>query len=216
MSYLQVIYKACTAADIGFLWSRICTQVENTSDIMLKQFRNVSIITIETGQELVHFYSEDSIMDAPTSNARHKNKSKVIKLTAKLQRHLWNVRPCDNNKHIPGKLSVCKGLPMMIRLNSAMELAMTKGQECTVHSWVEATGSRGQKILETLFITLSSPPQDVKVPGLPLNVVSLICTSQAITSYLSDDSSISISRSQVKIIPNFAMMDYCLQGKPDL
>ncbi|SJL08155.1 uncharacterized protein ARMOST_11518 [Armillaria ostoyae] len=121
--------------------------------------------------------------------------------------------PCDNNKHIPGKLSLCKGLPMMIHLNSATELSITKGQECTVHSWAEAIGSRGQKILETLFVTMSNPPQDVNVPGLPVNVVPLVRTSQAITCYLVDDSSININRSQVEIIPNFAMTDYCSQGK---
>ncbi|PBK94526.1 hypothetical protein ARMGADRAFT_1045787 [Armillaria gallica] len=180
-------YKACTVADIGFL-----------------EFRNVSIITrlniykdefncigmeqfaAKTGQELVHFYSENFMTDAPVSSARCKNKSKVIKLTAKLQCHMWNTQLCDNNKHIPGRLSLCKGLPMMIRLNSATELAMTKGQDCTVHSWVEAT--------ETLFMKLSNPPQDVSIPGLPINVVPLICTLQTITCYFADNSSISKTR----------------------
>ncbi len=224
-------YKACTVADIGFLCSRVCTRSANTPDISSKDFRNVSIITglnihkdefnrigtdrfaAETVQELVHFYSEDSMSDTPVSSARRKKKSKAIKLTARLQRHLWNSRPCDNNKHVPGKLSICKGLPMMIRLNSATELSITKGQECTVHSWVEGIGSRGQKIIETLFVTLSNPPQDVSIPGLPVNVVPLIRTLQAITCYLADDSSININRSQVEIIPNFAMTDYCSQGK---
>ena len=38
-------YKACTAADIGFLHSRVCTRSEETPDISSKDFRNVSIIT---------------------------------------------------------------------------------------------------------------------------------------------------------------------------
>ncbi len=80
--------------------------MENTPDITSKQFRNISIITslnihkdefnhigteqftAETGQEIVHFYSKDSMTDTPASNARHKNKLKVIKLTAKLQHYL--------------------------------------------------------------------------------------------------------------------------------
>ncbi len=41
----------------------------------------------------------------------------------------------------------------------------------------------------------------------------IVLESQTITCYLADDSSISINRSQVEIIPNFAMTDYCSQGK---
>ncbi|KAK0197649.1 hypothetical protein F5146DRAFT_1130516 [Armillaria mellea] len=104
----------------------------------------------------------------------------------------------------------------MIRLNAATELCIAKGQEGTVHSWVEGIGNRGQRVLETLFVRLSSPPKDVKFDNLPPNVVPLTRTSSAILCSLPDDSSISINRSQVEIIPNFSMTDYCSQGKTRL
>ncbi|SJL18287.1 uncharacterized protein ARMOST_21872 [Armillaria ostoyae] len=224
-------YKACTAADISFLRSRVCNTRPGAPDITSAQFRNTSIITglnvhkdefnrigsvrfaVETGQELTHFYSDDSITDAPASSARTKKKAKTVKLTGHLQRQLWESKPSDTNKHIPGKLSICKGLPMMIRYNMATELSITKGQECTVYSWVEGIGSVGQPVLETLFVRLINPPSSVSIPGLPENVVPLVRSSQSVTCFLPDDSTLSINRTQIEIIPNFAMTDYCSQGK---
>ncbi len=74
-------YKACTADDITLLTSRVCGASADSPNINEKPFRNVSIITglnvhkdefnqletlqfaQETNQELVHFYSEDSISE---------------------------------------------------------------------------------------------------------------------------------------------------------
>ncbi len=224
-------YKMCTVADIGFLRTRICNISNKSPDILSASFRNVSIITglnvhkdefnrigsirfaAETGQELTDFYSDDTISDAPTSTARNNKQSTVNRLSGRMQRILWEARPSDNNKHISGKLSLCKGLPVMIRLNSATELCITKGQEGTVHSWVEGVGNKGQRVLETLFVRISNPPRNVTIAELPENVVPLIRTSSAITCSLPDDSNLSINRSQVEVIPNFAMTDYCSQGK---
>ncbi|PBK62522.1 hypothetical protein ARMSODRAFT_895513 [Armillaria solidipes] len=104
-------------------------------------------------------------------------------------------------------------MPVMIRVNSATELCITKGQEGTVHSWQETVGSRGQRMLSVLFVTLVNPPTKVKIPGLPVNVVPLLRTSITINCSLPDDTSIRISRSQVEILHNFAMTDYSSQGK---
>ncbi len=101
----------------------------------------------------------------------------------------------------------------MIHLNSATELGITKGQEGYVYSWEESTGSRSQKILDILFVRLASPPEPIHIPGLPVNVVPLLRTSSAISCMLRDDTKININRSQVEIMPNFAMTDYCSQGK---
>ncbi|KAF8809213.1 hypothetical protein BYT27DRAFT_7094604 [Phlegmacium glaucopus] len=72
-------YKACTPDDIAFLRSRISSEIEGRSSANEKQFRNVSVITTlnlpkdvindlgsqrfaaETGQELMTFYSEDTV-----------------------------------------------------------------------------------------------------------------------------------------------------------
>ena len=45
-----------------------------------------------------------------------------------MQDALWNLRH-SASEHIPGKISLCIGLPVMIRNNDATELCITKGQE---------------------------------------------------------------------------------------
>ncbi|KAK0430069.1 hypothetical protein EV421DRAFT_1722043, partial [Armillaria borealis] len=223
-------YRACTSDDIAFLSKRVCGSSMSAPDITSPMYRNVSIITglnihkdayncigsdrfaQETNQELVNFYSDDTI--AETAMVRkHVKQKKVTALSPQIQIELWNAYPSTNNKHIPGKLSLCKGLPVMIWLNSATELGITKGQEATIYAWEESTGSHGQKILETLFVKLISPPSAICIPGLPENVVPLLCTSSFITCILQDDTKININRSQVEVMPNFAMTDYCSQGK---
>ena len=68
-------------------------------------------------------------------------------------------------------------------------------------------------MLDTLFVELSNPPFPVKLDDLPLNVIPLTRTSVTTCCRLPDDSSLSISRSQVEVHPNFAMTDYASQGK---
>ncbi|PBK90546.1 hypothetical protein ARMGADRAFT_1046900 [Armillaria gallica] len=209
-------YKACTADDITLLTSRVCGASADSPNINEKPFRNVSIITglnvhkdefnrlgtlrfaQETNQELVHFYSEDSISEVSSvAHCKQVQRNKSTSLTPQIQIELWNSPPSTNNKHIPG-------LSVMIHLNSATELEITKGQEGYVYSWEESTGSR------------TSPPEQIHIPGLPVNVVPLLRTSSAISCMLHDDTKININRSQVEIMPNFAMTDYCSQGKTQI
>jgi hypothetical protein len=53
----------------------------------------------------------------------------------------------------------------------------------------------------------------VKLDGLPLNVVPLTRTSVTTSCRLPDDTSLTVSRSQVEAMQNFAMTDYASQGK---
>ncbi|KAF8872047.1 hypothetical protein BD779DRAFT_1386038, partial [Infundibulicybe gibba] len=105
------------------------------------------------------------------------------------------------------------GMPVMIRTNSATELCITRGQEGWVYGWQAEVGSRGQNVLGVLFVKLANPPQSVKFDGLPENVVPLLRTSTTTLCNLPDDSTISVTRSQVEVLPNFAMTDYASQGK---
>ena len=234
-------YKACTPNDIAFLRSCISSDLEGRHSVKEKQFRNVSIITTlnlpkdvinnlgsqrfaaETGQDLIDFYSEDTVSSTDervlsTSKKRSfsqfKNKQTHIpSLSMNLQQTLWDLLPCNNTKNIPGKLSLCRGLPVIIRLNSATELCITKGQEATVYDWQATQGSKGQLMLDTLFVKLVNPPQNVQLENLPLNIVPLTRTITNTQCVLPSDETINISRSQVEILPNFAMTDYTSQGK---
>ena len=238
-------YKACTPDDVAFLRSRISSLIEGRPSVNEKQFRNVSVITTlnlpkdvindlgsqrfaaETGQELINFYSEDtvnlksslagsqekrSIKKNMSTNSR-KKKVQVPSLSPALQQIVWDLPPSSNTKNIPGKLSLCRGLPVIIRLNSATELCMTKGQDAVVYDWQATVGSRGQCMLDTLFVKLINPPQTVQLDGLPENVVPLTRTITSTQCLLPNDATVNISRSQVEVLPNFAITDYTSQGK---
>ena len=232
-------YKACTPADIAFLRSRVPSGLPGRSHVNEKQFRNVSIITnlnsqkdeinrlgcerfaAETKQSLVDFYSIDTVPidDSEEDGDKRKiyrGRRRAVKngiIPDEIQEILWEQPACANTKLIPGKLSLCIGLPIMIRNNTATEMCMTKGQEAIVYGWRSHKGQKDKDILDTLFVELISPPTPIKLDGLPLNVVPLTRTSVTTSCRLTDDTSISVSRSQVEALPNFAMTDYASQGK---
>ncbi|KAF8811803.1 hypothetical protein BYT27DRAFT_7019230, partial [Phlegmacium glaucopus] len=93
---------------------------------------------------------------------------------------------------------------------------ITKGQDATVYDWQTVQGSRGQCMLDTLFVKLVNPPQSVQLEDLPLNVVPLTRTITNTQCLLPSDETINISRSQVEVLPNFSMTDYTSQGKTRL
>jgi hypothetical protein len=62
-------------------------------------------------------------------------------------------------------------------------------------------------------VELQNPPKPIEIDGLPLNVIPLTRTSCSVVCSLPDDQLITLSRSQVEVLPNFAMTDYSSQGK---
>lgn len=230
-------YAACTKDDITFLRSRIAGNKENQPKLYHKDVKNVSIITAlnsqkdrinelgckrfadETNQELTDFYSIDKLgasFDPATlkklNRSGKKSKQANTIIQPRYQEMLWNLKHSASD-HIPGKLSLCTDLPVMIKNNEATELCITKGQEGFVVGWQEASGPNGQRILDTLFVKLDNPEKIIQLPGLPENVVPLVKTSKCITCVAPNNDHISINRSQVSILPNFAMTDYASQGK---
>ena len=227
-------YKDCTPKDILFLRSRITSQVGKVS-ICSPEFRNISIITAmnvqkdeinrlgclrfaqETKQKLTHFFSEDSLNTSNVLVSQTQKKKKPTRrltcISDRLQQILWNLSHSSSSKHVAGKLSLCIGLPIIIKCNAATELCITNSQEATVMGWQSKYGKRGQQMLDTLFVKLQNPPYNVNLDDLPENVVPLTCTTNTITCKLPDDGNLSISRTQVEILPNFAMTDFASQGK---
>ena len=226
-------YKDCTPEDIQFLRSRITSVLPGKPSISDEKFRNVSVITAkncqkdeinrlgcikfaqETGQDLTVFYSEDTLKDKNDEKKSHNKRptKKITTISADLQNIIWDLPHSSGDKHVPGKLSLCLGLPVIIKCNVATELCITNGQEGIVVGWQSTKGSRNQLLLDTLFIELINPPRIISLKGLPENVIPLSRTLNNITSKLPDDSNIHISRSQVEILPNFAMTDFASQGK---
>jgi hypothetical protein len=212
-------YKACTQADIAFLNTLVSSKLKGRSHITEPQFRSVSIITAlnsqkdeinhlgslrfaaESKQELQHFLSLDTIPSDESGDndhqnhvsGKHKRIMKHMKIPSKIQKALWEQPACANTKWIPPKLSLCVGMPIMIRLNSATELCITKGQEAHIYSWQSSIGSDNTNILDTLFVKLIDPPTTIQLKGLPLNVVPLTRTTVSTNCRLPDDSYLMVS-----------------------
>ncbi|KAF5348958.1 hypothetical protein D9758_014201 [Tetrapyrgos nigripes] len=230
-------YKQCTAEDITLLRSLISDPSNESRSIDNPRFWNTSIIltynkhkdvanelgtkrfAAETGQMLAHFFSEDEevVFDELPSKThdrkRKQRKATKHKINDEVQQQLWKQSPSTNNMQIPATLSLCKGLPVMIRFNGATELCITKGQEGTVHGWQAGKGRHGQLVLKVLYVKLEKPSTDVQFKDLPLNVVPITPNTRRINCKLPDDRIIQISRTQVEVLPNFAMTDFASQGK---
>ena len=227
-------YKSCTLEDIIFLRSRISSKLPNKPCVTDENFRDISIITAknihkdeinrvgalrfaqETGQTLTDFYSEDNPKIRENNISKSTSRSKILnikEISNEMQEILWNQLPSTTDKHIAGKLSLCIGLPIMIRHNFATELCITKGQEGYVYGWQSKIGSKKQRILDTLFVKLKNPPSTVQFDGLPENVVPITASTQVIKAALLKDAAVKISRTQVEVLVNFSMTDFASQEK---
>jgi hypothetical protein len=226
-------YGACTPADIKFLRSRIAGRCPEQPNVAAKNFRNVAIIcgvhthkdminqlgcqrfAEETGQKLTNFYSIDKWgkeedpaykkKKCGSSKGASKFKHESNKIDFDDQLEIWKLHHSATG-HFPGKLSLCLGMPVMIRNNDATELCITKGQEGFVVGWQSTKGSHSKRVLDTLFIELDNPPQPVQIPGLPSNIVPIIKSKKTVTCVFPSDLKETIEREQVWVVPNFAMM----------
>ena len=232
-------YGKCTPDDIRFLKTRVAGQREEQPKVASKNFRNAAIIcgvhthkdrinqlgcerfAAETNQTLTHFYSIDkwgkesdpaSKTKWGKSKAASKSKHKSNEINFDDQHEIWKLRS-GATEHFPGKLSLCIGMPVMIRNNDATELCITKGQEGFVVGWQASKGPHNKRVLDTLFVKLNNPPQLVQIPGLPDNVVPIVKSTKTITCMFLSDIKESIERQQVWIQPNFAMTCHASQGK---
>jgi hypothetical protein len=221
-------YGACTSEDIKYLESRIAGKYSHQPKLTDENLRNVSIITArnvqkdhinklgaerfahDTHQILTHFYSIDKWGEEADivmqKKKKHMKNTKPIKLTPmigpKMQEMLWNLNPSDTD-HIAGKLSLCIGMPIMIRNNDATELCITKGQEGYVVGWQTSDSPYGTQILDTLFVKLDKPAKNIKLDGLPENVVPLTRTSRSITCTTPSGIEIPLIWSQIQVLLDF-------------
>jgi hypothetical protein len=228
-------YHACTPADIELICSRIASS-SNGLSVDHGSFKNVSIITArnrdkdqmndsqsvrfakEVGHELEDFYSVDKLTTTEAKRRRGKAKgkkySKGKRISREEQEALWRQAPSTSD-HIPGRLRLCRGMPVIIRYNNATELCITRGQEARVVGWTYSLipAFHDRKRLEVLYVELTKPPHSVKLPNLPINVVPLTRMAQSVEARLPSDLYMTLSRSQVPVLPNFSMTDYSSQGK---
>ena len=173
----------------------------------------------DTGQELTQFYSIDMFKPSRGSQKMNSHKKMGIdpvrhrnRLTPSLQKKLWEIPP-EATDHTPGKLSLCHGLPMMVKYNIATECCVTKGAEGVVVGWSAFPIDRYHQGLDVVFVKLINPPCTVQLHGLPKNVVPIHSVKQDVFCQLPNDEIITIERMQVQLLPNFAMTDYSSQRR---
>ncbi|KAJ7830116.1 hypothetical protein B0H13DRAFT_2240677 [Mycena leptocephala] len=157
-------YGACTDNDIAFLESRVAGSRPGNPKLNTAAVRNVFIITACNCQKdtLNKFGAERFARD---TNQELVDFCSVDRISAR-----------SVGKR---KLSLCLGMPVMLRTNDATEMCMTKGQEGVVCGWHSSEGPAGQQVLETLFVRLINPPR--KINDLPENIISLVRTIMHLT-----------------------------------
>ncbi|OJT04379.1 hypothetical protein TRAPUB_4922, partial [Trametes pubescens] len=230
-----------TAEDEDLILSRIWRPTVENAGRLPERFRYVSVITPRNahrdainavrvqdfaeshGRTLTHFYSVDQwakSKNAASMRQAMRDYDSVVdptrasdSVTPRLQQTLWELPPALSGHH-PGILSLCEGMPVLLKYNEATELCATNGAEAVVESWDCHTGRHGKLILDTLYVRLSKPPRNMQLPGLPPNVVPLVRNKKTVSCMLPiDDLTVSIQREQVMVLPNFAMTDYGSQGR---
>ena len=103
-------------------------------------------------------------------------------------------------------------MPIIIRRNEAIELCITNEAEAAIYDW-SFERLNEKDVLTTVFVKLTNPSKTVTLPGLSKNVVSLSRRTESIRCELFSGETRVINRSQVPIILNFVMTDYCSQGR---
>lgn len=234
-------YKACSSSDIAIFRSRITSQLRGRPHVSDPVFRNVSVITSrnvnrdamklllsdrfaqDTAQELMTFYSKDrwntEIVEDESTAARLRAFEASVEPTRsgndideRLRNFLWNLPP-NSTGHRAGMLRLCYGMPVMLKHNEATELCVTNSAEATVCGWDSDDTDDKHKVLKTLFVQLTSPARRVIIAGLPENVIPLSPIEERIYYKINKTKKLPFTREQVPVLPNFAMSDFCSQGR---
>lgn len=230
-------YGKCTPMDIALLESRIAGP--NGPSLEDPRFKNVSIITPrnaqrdawnaagvvrfakESGQQLHRFHCIDTCSNKSSLGSLSKEvkfQKKILKssktsnlVPIKYQRELWKLPPTLTNQ-MASVLDLCVGMPVILKLNEATELCATNGAEATVVNWHAELNPHGTRTLKTLFVKLNNPPRTMKLEGLPENIIPLSpCGKQ--THCNMKERTVTVTRTQVSVLPNFAMSDFSAQGR---
>lgn len=228
-------YQACTKDDIDFFASCEVDMDDDRRTLVSRMQRTTSIITCanverdainkrgaicfaeETGQTLQWFYAHDSPVDAQIpGHAKYRAASASVRagpIGPLESRYLHKVAP-NLTKNSPGAISLCKGIPVMLKRNDATELGITNGAEGTVVDWVVSSlPITDRPLLDVVFVALTNPVRPIQISGLPLNVVPVFRRTERFSLELENGQTRSFHRSQVPIVLNFAMTDYASQGR---
>ena len=232
--------RACTERDISLLRTRITRDDSPELSLGNPNFRNVSVIcgrnherdiynevgaqrfASERGVPLYSFYSADKWKSVDKSDSVRDMQRQYTRtidplrssdtLVSAMRSYLWSLPP-RSTKNLQGTLRLCRGMPVQLKHNEATELCATNGAEGTVIGWDSEEFMNGMHRLKTLFVELKNPPKELNMLDLPLNVVPVVPMTEQVLVEIAENAPINISRTQVPILPNFAMTDYGSQGR---
>ena len=180
-------YTACTDDDLDFLETLCVDKNRSRSKKLMSDpnFKNVSIITFlntqkdqinesclisfaqNTGQQLTHFYSIDKLGNVGLERKRRgsqtsKKVSASVDVPNNIQETLWESSP-HSSEHFPGKLSLCIGMPIMIRNNDTTELCIKKSQEAYIVGWDAVDHPKGKKSFRDIVFTVERSTQICRI-----------------------------------------------------
>ncbi|KAF8573080.1 hypothetical protein K439DRAFT_1650065 [Ramaria rubella] len=220
----QFTTVACTTADISFLKTLVGGQPANKVKLNQAKFHNISVIVgpnahndkynmlgsdcyaNDTRKPLHHFYSLDPLgspklnedNQRKRSRARMKDPRRASNtLSPELQHVVWNL-PHEASQHCAGKLSICHGMPGLVKHNIATPCCVTNGVEGTVVGWKSSKLTKDKNVLDILFVKLKNPPLPIHIDGLPVNVVPISRTAQDVVCHLPNDDTLTIIRQRVQ------------------
>ncbi|KAF8582903.1 hypothetical protein K439DRAFT_1647404 [Ramaria rubella] len=104
-------------------------------------------------------------------------------------------------------------MPVLVKHNIATPCCVTNGAEGTVVGWKSSKLTKDKNVLDILFVKLKNPPMPIHLDGLPVNVVPIGWAAQDVVCRLPNDDTLTITRQQVQVLPNFSMTDYGCQGR---
>ena len=106
-------------------------------------------------------------------------------------------------------------MPVLLKTNEATELCITNNAETYVVGWNSSIHPSNPtcKVLQILFVLLKSPTHNVQLPKWPKNIIALTMNIEHIKYTLKSDVQLSISHSQITVLPDFTITDYNTQAK---
>ena len=223
--YLQVLKRlrnaACTSEDIHLIRTRLGGRLSKEE---IKRFDGVSIITglnnimdginnkasesAQTNENIRTevFFSEDSKRSNGLKRTPHLSRS--------FQYKAWETSPAKTES-LPGRITIWKGMPVIIKANEAVELGITNGASGVVVDWVASSNEyREKRTLEVVFVELKNLRTRIQLQNLPLNTVPIMTDTKGITCQFEtvNESQQFIRRKQVPLIPEFAKTIHVAQG----
>ena len=221
--------KSCDRDDLELLHSRIPRDGHPDIDLMHPDFVHASMITCrnsdrdylnevgiaryarERNVKLHTFFAMDTFSNAKIPEHQAMFQYNPLRSGNVIPREhaerVLEIQPAYT-QNVAGKLTICKGMPVLLKRNDATELNVTNGAEANVRSWRSSTLPDGRKVLDVLFVELKNPPSPVKLEGLPMNVVPICRVKQSVIIEFPNGKKVGVNRDQIPLLPNFTMSHY--------